>query len=130
MESCAVLVSVRRTRVRSKRRGPPRRGRVVDLDKLAFMAEVDICDVARFSKTSAAYDCSGRLTTHHVRDHGSPKNDHDTMRLCEGHHQHDCSMFAIERLGKVKFEAYTGLSIRMLIDHHQGEYERLANYSI
>lgn len=86
------------------------------------MAETFICAVAQFSKLAAAFDCRGRLTIHHIRDHGSPKDDTKTIPLCEGHHQHDFSMFAIERLGKVKFEQYAGLNLQALIKYYNETY--------
>lgn len=91
---------------------------------MAFLAENYTCAVAQFSKLAAAYDCRGRLTIHHVREFGSPKNDRETIPLCRDHHLHDFSMFAIERLGKAKFEQYTGLSIQALIVYYNGAYDK------
>lgn len=112
---------MKRSKIRAKRPGPPRRGRVVDLKYLTFMASLNECAVFHFS--TRGYECSGRNTTHHVREWGSPKDDRKTIRLCEGHHLHDFSMFSIERLGKVEFEQRTGLSIQALIVYYNEAYE-------
>lgn len=112
----------KRTRVRFKRPGPPRRGRLVDPDFLAWMVETQVlCAVWQFTCLG---ECSKRLTTHHVREFGSPKNDREAIRLCEAHHLHDFGMFSIERIGKAKFEQRTGLSIRALIVYYNEAYEK------
>lgn len=112
---------MKRTPVRAKRRGPPRRGRAVDLDYLCFMADF-ICAV--HWKTAHAGECSGRLTTHHVREFGSPKDDRKTIRLCEGHHLHDFGPYSIERIGKAAFEQRYGLSIQALIVYYNEAYAK------
>jgi hypothetical protein len=55
--------------------------------------------------------CTGCLTFHHIRTNGSPKDDRRGFVLCSGHHLHQSGPHSIERLGKVKFERFFGVSI-------------------
>ena len=111
-------------RIRARRPGPPRRGRIVDPEFLAWMAEIFICAVAQFAPEHAD-ECRAPMTTHHVRDHGSPKKDRKAVRLCVAHHLHDFGPYSIERLGKEKFEQHTGLSILALIEYYNEAYDRI-----
>ena len=90
---------IRFVRPRVKRRGV-RRGRLVDPRYLAWCATQPCC-------------ISGELpaTTHHVREFGSPKNDHRVIRLAERFHLHDAGMLSIERLSKPDFERVHSLRI-------------------
>jgi hypothetical protein len=82
----------RTTRPRPRRRGT-RRGRIIDRPYIAWCSTQPCC-------------ISGELpaTTHHVREFGSPKNDHRVIRLAERFHLHDAGMLSIERLSKADFE--------------------------
>lgn len=120
--TAAVFVRRMRTkRIRRKRPGPARRGRIVDLARLAWMAEIAVCAVAFFIP-GLAHQCGNGITTHHVRDFGSPKDDTKTIRLCGNHHQIQCGPHAIEH-GKKQFEENTGLSIAQLVQYYRDQYE-------
>jgi hypothetical protein len=112
---------MKRSRVRAKRPGPPRRGRVVDLAFLEFVAGF-ICAVHQEWQHTG--ECSGPLTIHHVREFGSPKNDRRIIRLCSGHHLHGWGRYSIERLGKAAFEGRYGLNIEQLILYYNEAYEK------
>lgn len=116
-------MALKRSTVRRFRPGPPRRGNVEDPAFLSFMAEVPLCAVAQFAP-KFANECSQGLTTHHVREYGSPKNDRKTIRLCTAHHLHDFGPWSIER-GKKHFEQHTGLSIPALIVYYNEAYETI-----
>ena len=64
-----------------KRRSKPRRGRVIDRAFMAWVHENFGCLVA------FAGGCGGSLTWHHLRDHGSQKDDTWGLFLCFCHHE-------------------------------------------
>ncbi len=87
------------------------------------MAERIYCAVELFNPALGIAECSAPLTTHHVREYGSPKDDTKVIRLCEAHHLHDAGPHAIER-GKKQFEQHTGLSIQALVVYYREAYEK------
>lgn len=48
-------------------------------------------------------ECAGRLTVHHVRRHGEPRNDFRVLPLCEAHHQKNHGELAVHAIGKTEF---------------------------
>lgn len=109
-----------------RKRNKPRRGRIVNGDFLQWMFDTQPCLVDQMAPLVIMRDlknrsCRGRLTTHHVREFGSCKNDERTLRLCEGHHLHDFGPTAIEH-GKKQFEELYGINIEAAIEHYQGLY--------
>lgn len=105
-----------------RRRSKPRRGRVVDTARLAWMA-TQPCLI------------SGEMdaTTHHVREYGSPKDDTRTIRLAWRYHLHGFSgkpNLSIEHLGKKKFEAAHGIVIEDEIAKYNRRYEQEMNVSL
>lgn len=114
---------LKRTRIK-KRRSKPRRGRVHDPDFVAFVAATGICIVKLLApeiESWTGYSCRGRLTIHHVREYGSPKDDRKILLLCEGHHQHDFGEYCIER-GKKRFEQTFGIDIQKQIATYNEDY--------
>jgi hypothetical protein len=55
------------------------------------------------------------ITVHHVRRFGEPKNDRRAIPLCAPHHLHDASPWAIERIGKERFQDMFDLDLEKLI---------------
>jgi uncharacterized CHY-type Zn-finger protein len=110
-----------RSAVRKKRKGPPRRGRVVDKDYLAWIAQ-QLC-IAYWPP----FTCHGRITVHHVRRFGEQKHDRRTIPLCEAHHLHDYGPYSIERLGKEEFEAQHGIDIEAAIQEYNRQYESMSS---
>lgn len=94
------------TPIPKRRLGPPRRGRVSHRKFIQWMHETQPCLVA----AKGFGGCRGRLTFHHLRKHGAPKDDRKGLILCEAHHLHDFGPDAIER-GKEQFEQKFRLSI-------------------
>ena len=90
----------RSTKPIPKRRKTPRRGRVVDIPFLDWMATQPCCVTGRRP-----------ATTHHVREFGSQKNDRRAIRLVAELHLHEAGNFSIERIGKDKFEERWGINI-------------------
>lgn len=89
---------------------------MVDKDYLAWMHErICLCSFK-------APICSGRITVHHVRTLGSPKNDRRVLTLCEAHHLHDFSDYSIERLGKAKFQDLYAVDIETEILRYNEAY--------
>lgn len=124
---------LKRSSVRKKRLGPPRRGRVVDVDFIEWMHQTQPCLVFTALINTVRIPerrCQGRLTVHHVRECGSPKNDRRTIKLCEAHHLIGSDQGAsIERLGKTAFEKRHGVNIEAAITEYNRQYERMVNYS-
>ena len=94
-----------------KRPGPPRRGRIVDPDYLAWLHLQE--GVIRGGKTHSV---------HHVRSFGSPKNDRCTLPLEFGYHQIQEGQKSIEALGKAKWQAIHGVDIETAIWKYQQRY--------
>lgn len=104
---------VKRSPVRKKRPGKPRRGRVVDKDYLEWMGETQSCLV------------SGRrpVTLHHVREFGSPKNDRRTVPLIAELHLYEAGMQSVERLGKAKFQRIHKVNFEVSISEYNRQYK-------
>lgn len=102
-----------RAPIKKRRSGGPRRGRLVDPEYMAWLA------------TQPPLVCgNGRLTIHHVRRCGEPKNDRRTIPLPEDKHliQHGPHT-SIEALGKEKFEALYGVDLEAAIVDYNRRYE-------
>ena len=109
---------LKRTSVRKKRPGPPRRGRVHDLNFLAYMAEQP-CLVSGQTR-----DIRGRrVELHHVRQYGSQKNDRRVLPLLPQFHRSGEGVYSIETLGKLKFQQRYGIDIEGAIARYNSEYE-------
>lgn len=115
---------LKRSSVRKKRLGPARRGRVIDTAFIEWIHKTQCCLIGSLR---GHYWCSGRGTFHHIREHGSPKNDRRGLYLCEGHHLHDFGPESIERLGKAEFEKRHGISIEAAIAEYNRQYEQEAS---
>jgi hypothetical protein len=78
----------------------PRQGQVKDPAYLSWCSKQPCC-------------ISGELpaTTHHVRNFGSPKDDHRVIRLAKRFHLYEAGPDSIERLGKTAFERKHGIGI-------------------
>ncbi len=111
----------KRTPKRKRRKGPPRRGRVIDLEFMKWAAENNPCAVEGKRIESPCFD---RLTFHHLREYGSPKSDRRGLVLCVGHHLHEGGLQSIEQIGKVKFEHFFGISLNAESDALRERYER------
>jgi hypothetical protein len=94
-----VIQILTRSRIRPKRRSP-RRGRLKDPAYLTWCATQPCCVTREFP-----------ATTHHIRFCGSPKNDHQVIRLVERLHLHDAGPLSIERIGKDAFEVEFGIDL-------------------
>jgi hypothetical protein len=103
----------RTTRPRSRRRAN-RRGRIVDRPYIAWCALQPCCITAEYP-----------AQTHHVRQWGSPKNDHRVIRLAIRFHLHDAGPLSIERLSKSDFEKAHSIRIENEIHKLRGCYESL-----
>ena len=113
---------LKRSAVRRKRPGRPRRGRIIDKAFIAWM-HLEPCAVAGF-----ASGCRGPITFHHVRRFGEQKDDRRGLALCEAHHLHDAGPDSIERLGKKRFEQVFGINIeyQIVVSNERYEKERAA----
>lgn len=100
-----------------KHRSKPRRGEVRDKEYLDWL-HLQQCLI--FEKHG--HVCSGRLTVHHVRFCGSPRDDRRALPLCEGAHLHDFGKDSIEH-GKAQFEERFGVSIEGSIAELNAQYE-------
>lgn len=109
--------ALKRTAIK-KRRSKPRRGVAKDPAYLSYIGGLP-CLLVDFFVPST---CEGRLTVHHVRANGSPKNDRDTVPLCEAHHLHDFGSQSIERMGKRKWQEYFSVDLCATIAQLQEEY--------
>lgn len=106
-----------RTAIPKKRRGPPRRGRVVDKKYLGFIHTFP-CLVEAF------HVCKGRITAHHVRRFGEQKNDRRAVPLCESAHLHDFGELSIERIGKKRFVEHYAVDIEAAIVELNQRYQQ------
>lgn len=100
----------RRKPVKKKRRAP-RRGRVIDRERMEWAA-TQPCQITNELPA----------TTHHVRFCGSPKNDTRIIRLVARLHMHGFGNLTIEH-GKANFEAAYGRRIEDLVLELQERYE-------
>jgi hypothetical protein len=109
-------------------RSKPRRGRLTDKKYIAWLAKQP-CHIKQFAyvieNRAPEYSCAGRVTVHHIRDYGSPKNDRRAVPLCMRHHLHDFGPFSIER-GRRQFAETFGFAQEAAIDHYNEQYEREA----
>lgn len=101
-----------------KRRSKPRRGRVIDKDRMEWLHTLP-CTLAGHS----LHVCGGWITVHHVRRYGEPKDDTRGIPLCQAAHLYDFGADAIERIGKVKFEQTFGLDLEAQVKQYQERYE-------
>jgi len=102
---------MKRSSVRRKRLGPPRRGRVRDEKYMAWLAH------------QPGVIFGGRIVTiHHHRFCGSPKNDRQTLPIEWGYHTVQEGPTSIDALGKAKWEALHGVSIDAEITRYQSQY--------
>jgi hypothetical protein len=115
---------MKRSAVRKKRPGPPRRGRVVDQKFIKWMHFEQPCLVKATRSITTKSQCQGTLTVHHVRTNGSPKDDRRVLKLCQAHHLHDFGPESIERLGKKEFEKRHGIDIEAAIREYNRQYEQ------
>lgn len=63
----------------------------------------------------------GRVTFHHVRFCGSPKNDERGLSLCVAHHLHDGGRDSIER-GKAAWAQRFSIDIEAEIENYRRLY--------
>lgn len=71
------------------------------------------------AERSETHRCNGRLTAHHVRVGAAPKDDTRVVPLCVGAHLHDGSTVSIERLGRIKWQAFHGVDLEREITRYQ-----------
>ena len=96
-----------------KRRSKQRRGRIVDKDYLAWMAK------------QPALVGYGRVTLHHVRRFGEPKDDRRVVPLPAAYHMIGWgSRTAIEALGKDGFQKRFGVDLEAAIVRYNERYKR------
>ena len=110
---------IKRSAPLRKHRLGVRRGRVVDRKYLAWVAEQPCC-------VSGCYVLDGeRVTVHHVREFGSPKNDHRTIPLLARYHLATVGgRHSIEVLGKVAFQVLYDIEITDVIASLNASYLR------
>lgn len=99
-----------------KRRSRPRRGRVIDKARIAWVHTLP-CAIA------GKHVCVLPITAHHVRNFGSPKDDTRILPLCCAAHFHGVSKDAIEH-GKRQFEKRFDVDIEELVAKYQRMYEQ------
>jgi len=111
----------RSSKIRKKRRGPPRNGRVKDPDFMEFVAGDGECIVFEHGWILS---CGGGPTLHHVKaGPGAQKDDRRVVRLCQAHHLHDFGLLSIERLGKAGFERKWEIDLEAEIRKNNERYE-------
>jgi len=98
----------------AKRPGPPRRGRVIDRNRLAWAAQKPCQITGEFP-----------ATTHHVREFGSPKDDTNIIRLVDYLHMKTAARPGIPCIedGKELFEKFHGVTIDGLLEELDYEYD-------
>lgn len=97
-----------------KRRSKPRRGRVRDPRRLAFIAEQPCLVTGEWP-----------VTVHHVRRYGEPKNDHRAVPLVARLHMLTSEKPGepcVERLGRLGFEKYYGVDFEAAIERYSRLY--------
>lgn len=106
---------MKRSPVRKKRPGPPRRGRVVNLEYMAWMHQTQQPLIAPFD----SFGDSNEL--HHVRRcAGDQKDDTRTVMLTAFYHRllKDC----VEKIGDRRFQAKYGLDFEAEIQRCNAAY--------
>src|SRR6267142_2138 len=105
---------MKRTPVRKKRKGPPRRGRVIDADYKAFIA-AQPCMVCIKGRTERGIPQASRTEVAHVGTRGlSIKcSDRETVPLCSHHHR--TLKTSIHMIGKTAFEKLHRINIEAAI---------------
>lgn len=102
---------MRRSPIRKRRPGPPRRGRIVDKDYLAWL------------HTQPGQPHGGRTATvHHVRSFGSPKNDRRALPMEFGYHTIQEGPRSIEALGQRVWQLTHKVDIERAILAYQDLY--------
>lgn len=107
---------MKRSRVRPKRPGPPRRGRVVDLDYMAWLHRQPCLISGRHG-----------VTVHHVREFGSQKNDRRTLPLIPLYHLIQADPHqkeSIEALGKKQWQEKHDVDIEAAIMRYNSQYDQ------
>lgn len=104
----------RSTKPVNKKRKAPRRGRVVDRNRLAWAAQKPCQVTGEFP-----------ATTHHVRECGSPKDDTKIIRLVEYLHMKTAARSGIPCVedGKEVFEKFHGVKISILLSQLAQDYD-------
>jgi hypothetical protein len=106
------VFGLKRVKVKA-RRGKARRGRLVDKDYLAWMAQQPCMISGR------------RATVHHVRRFGEPKDDRRTLPLAPEYHMiQNGPRTSIEALGKRNFEARYAVDLEASIKRYNARYEQ------
>ena len=94
-----------------QRRAKARRGRLVDPEYLSWL----------YGQPGAVFG-GKTATVHHVRDYGSPKDDHQTLPLEFGYHTYQEGPDSIECLGKRRWQETHGVDIEAAITRYQRRY--------
>lgn len=102
-----------------RRKGGPRRGRIVDEKMLAWI-HTQPCLLAL--RNPDTHRCNGALTAHHVREVSAPKDDTRIVPLCVGAHLHDGSSVSVERLGRIRWQAFHGIDLTAEIANYQAMF--------
>jgi hypothetical protein len=105
---------IQRTQVKKRRSGPPRRGRRVDRDYMAWLAT-----------QPPLVSGPGRITIHHVRRFGEQKDDRRTVPLPASLHLiQDGPHSSIEALGKRAFQQRYGVDLEVAIVKYNERFEQ------
>lgn len=112
-------VMLKRSPIRKKRTGPPRRGRIISPGFMAMVRERGCI----LSKRHNHY-CDGPTQFHHVRLAGSPRDDTRGIGLCPYLHLHGAGLYSIERLGKRGFEEYWAVDLEVEIQRNRDLWEK------
>lgn len=113
---------MRRTPIR--KRAPKRKPELVDKAYCDWTRERG-CAITLYGTTMAAREhmCDSPITVHHVRSHGSPRDDRKILALCASGHLHDAGMHSVER-GKAQFERWWGFAIEETALDARRRYEQ------
>jgi hypothetical protein len=104
-----------RAPIKRKRAGKPRNGRVVDENYMAWLAT-----------RPALVSGPGRITIHHVRRFGEPKNDRRTVPLPSSLHSiQENARTSVEALGREGFQAYHQVDFEAAIVSYNEQYQAL-----
>lgn len=109
---------MKRSPVRKKRPGPPRRGRIVNFPFMQMVRERG-CILAK----NLYHYCDGPTQFHHIRATGSPKNDERGIGLCPYLHLNGIGKYSIERLGKRGFEDHWNVDLETEMRLNQEAWE-------
>jgi hypothetical protein len=120
-----MILILRHTPPRKRRPGPPRKGRIYDPEFVAWMHRQPCLIDLRASaiECQPGYECFGRITFHHVRNHGSGRDDRRGLALCLAHHLEGFGKFSIEKLGKTNFQELFGVDLEAEILRYNDDYE-------